>query len=177
MWMWSPGLASILSSFLWLGQARKVAPHYQNTSHSHSSSPLHCCPGPLTLSGSGAAADKWSKYLGQYKPTGEQHEGAEVFRNKNGNYLYHHKRGQWRTNNVINDRGVLKGVNRGKGECVSPDSKWYYWDKKWRRGKIEVSCDHDSGAIEQGRSKVEVTIILVNVMTIDNVINTSIYRH
>ena len=78
---------------------------------------------------------------------------------------------------MINNRGVLKGVNSGKGECVSPDSKWYYWDNKWRRGKIEVSCDHDSGAIEQGRSKVEVTIILVNVMTIDNVINTSIYRH
>ena len=78
-------------------------------------------------------------------------EGAEVFRNKDGKYLYHHEQGQWRTNNVINDRGVLKGVNRGKGECVSPDSKWYYWDKKWRRGKIEVSCDQDSGTHEQGR--------------------------
>ena len=52
---------------------------------------------------------------------------------------------------MINDRGVLKGVNRGKDECVSPDSKWFYWDKKWRIGKIEVSCDQDSGTIEQGR--------------------------
>ena len=137
--MWSPGLVSVLSLLLSLGHAR-----------SESTAP-RCCPGPLTLSGSGAAAEKWSKYLGQYKPTGEQHEGAEVFRNKDGNYLYHHKQGQWRTNNVINDRGVLKGVNRGKGECVSPDSKWYYWDKKWRRGKIEVSCDQDSGTIEQGK--------------------------
>ena len=148
--MWSPGLALVLSLLLWLGLAR-----------SESTAP-RCCPGPLTLSGSGAAAEKWSKYLGQYKPTGEQHEGAEVFRNKDGNYLYHHKRGQWRTNNVINDRGVLKGVNRGKGECVSPDSKWFYWDKKWRRGKIEVSCDQDSGTIEQG--KLQCAIILVNVI-------------
>ena len=52
---------------------------------------------------------------------------------------------------MINNRGVLKGVNRGKDECVSSDSKWYYWDKKWRRGKIEVSCDQDSGTIEQGK--------------------------
>ena len=71
--------------------------------------------------------------------------------NKEGNYLYQHEQGQWRTNNVINNRGVLKGVNRGKDECVSSDSKWYYWDKKWRRGKIEVSCDQDSGTIEQGK--------------------------
>ena len=147
--MWFPGLVSVLSLLLWLGLAR-----------SESTAP-RCCPGPLTLSGSGAAAEKWPKYLGQYKPTGEQHEGAEVFRNKDGNYLYHHKRGQWRTNNVINDRGVLKGVNRGKGECVSPDSTWFYWDKKWRRGKIEVSCDQVSGTKEQGRSRLQSLLIML----------------
>ena len=114
----------------------------------------HCCSGSITLGATGAAAAKWAQYLGQYKPTKQKHEGAPVYQNQNGKYLYHHTKGQWRTNNVVNERGVFKGVNSRKTMCVSPNSKWYFWDKEWKRGGIKVSCEQESGGQEQGRSKI-----------------------
>ena len=111
-----------------------------------------CCSGSITLGATGAAAAKWAQYLGQYKPTQQKHEGAPVYQNQNGKYLYHHTKGQWRTNNIINKRGVFKSEGSRKAACVSPKSKWYFWDEKWRRGDIKVSCDQDSVMIEpQGR--------------------------
>ena len=110
-----------------------------------------CCSGPITLGATGAAAAKWAQYLGQYKPTKQKHQGAHVYQNQKGKYLYHHTKGQWRTNNVINDRGVFKGVNSGKDSCLSPKSKWYFWDEEWKKGDIKVLCDQDSGVKEHGR--------------------------
>ena len=112
-----------------------------------------CCSGPITLGATGAAAAKWAQYLGQYKPTQQKHQGAPVYQNQNGKYLYHDTKGQWRTNNVINKRGVFKGVNGRKAACVSPNSRWYFWNGRWRRGNIKVSCDQDSGIKEDGRSE------------------------
>ena len=110
-----------------------------------------CCSGSIALGDTGAAAAKWAQYLGQYKPTQQKHEGAPVYQNQNGKYLYQLKKGQWRINNVVNKRGVFKGVNSRKDSCVSPKSKWYFWDEEWKRGDIKVSCDQDSGGMEYGR--------------------------
>ena len=110
-----------------------------------------CCSGSITLGATGAAAAKWAQYLGQYKPTKQKHKGAPVFQNQNGKYLYHHKKGQWRTNNVVNDRGVFKSVSRMAAVCISKNSKWYFWNEEWKRGNIKVSCDQDSGRKEHGR--------------------------
>ena len=110
-----------------------------------------CCSGSITLGATGAAATKWAQYLGLYKPTKLKHEGAPIYQNQNGNYLYHHKKSQWRINNVINERGVFKGVNSRKAACVYPNSKWYFWDEEWRRGDIKVSCEQYSGRKEHGR--------------------------
>ena len=109
-----------------------------------------CCPGSITLGATGAAAAKWAQYLGQYKPTQQKHQGAPVYQNQKGKYLYHKRKGQWRINNVINERGVFKSVNSRKVACVSPNSKWYFWDEEWRRGNIMVSCEQDSGRNERG---------------------------
>ena len=111
----------------------------------HDSISHDCCSGSVTLGATGAAAAKWAQYLGQYKPTQQKHEGAPVYQNQNGKYLYHHKKGQWRTNNVVNKRGVFKGEGSKKAVCVSPKSKWYFWDEEWRRGDIKVSCNKNSG--------------------------------
>ena len=110
-----------------------------------------CCSGPITLGATGAAAAKWAQYLGQYKPTQQKHHGAHVYQDQKGKYLYHHTKGQWRTNNIINDRGVFKGVNNRKDSCLSPKSKWYFWDEEWKKGDIKVLCDQDSGVKEHGR--------------------------
>ena len=109
-----------------------------------------CCSGSITLGATGAAAAKWAQYLGQYKPTQQKHQRATVYQNQNGKYLYQHKIGQWRTNNVINDRGVFKGINSRKDLCPSPNSKWYFWNEEWTKGDIKVSCDQDSGGKEHG---------------------------
>ena len=132
----------VLSLILTLGRGKKS----DDASISHP-----CCPGSITLGATGAAAAKGAQYLGQYKPTQQEHQGAPVYQNQNGKYLYHDTKGQWRTNNVINKRGVFKGVNGRKAACVSPNSRWYFWNGRWRRGNIKVSCDQDSGIKEHGR--------------------------
>ena len=109
-----------------------------------------CCSGSISLGATGAAAAKWAQYLGQYKPTQQKHQGAPVYQNQNGKYLYQLKKGQWRINNVINDRGVFKGINSRKDLCLSPNSKWYFWNEEWTKGDIKVSCDQDSGGKEHG---------------------------
>ena len=139
MWYKEAGLISIL--ILTLGHGKK----------SDDSMPHDCCSGPISLGATGAAAAKWAQYLGQYKPTQQKHEGSPVYQNQNGKYLYHHIKGQWRINNVINERGVFKGEGSKKDACVSPKSKWYFWDKEWRRGDIKVLCDQGSGRKEHGR--------------------------
>ena len=51
-----------------------------------------CCSGSIALGATGAAAAKWAQYLGQYKPTQQKHEGAPVYQNQNGKYLYQLKK-------------------------------------------------------------------------------------
>ena len=129
--MWPKQVILIFSLLLTLGHGKRSADH--------------CCSGSITLGATGAAAAKWAQYLGQYKPTKQMNQGAPVYQNQNGKYLYHHTKGQWRTNNIINKRGVFKSEGSRKAVCVSPKSKWYFWDEEWRKGDIKVSCDQDSG--------------------------------
>ena len=68
-----------------------------------------CCPGPIALEAYGAAAKMWPKYFGPYDPTGEKYNRGEVYRNRFGRLLYVHDGGKWSANNVINDKGVLRG--------------------------------------------------------------------
>ena len=68
-----------------------------------------CCPGPIALEAYGTAAKMWPQYFGPYDPTGEKHNGGEVYRNRFGRLLYVHDGGKWSANNVINDKGVLRG--------------------------------------------------------------------
>ena len=144
----STAIVLIFSSLLTLGQGKDNDDNLSsNISMSHD-----CCSGPISLGATGAAAAKWAQYLGQYKPTKQKHEGAPVFQNQNGKYLYHHKKGQWRINNVINERGVFKGVHSRESLCLSPNLTWYFWDnEEWQSGNIMVSCDEDSGINEYGR--------------------------
>ena len=146
----STSIVLIFSSLLTLGQGKDNDDNLSsNISISHD-----CCSGPVTLRATGAAAAKWAQYLGQYKPTQQKHKGAPVYQNQNGKFLYQLKKSQWRINNLINERGVFKGVNSRKNDaCVSPKSKWYFWDEEWKRGDIKVSCDQDSGRKENGRSE------------------------
>ena len=153
----STAIVLIFSSLLTLGQGKDNDDNLSsNISMSHD-----CCSGPISLGATGAAAAKWAQYLGQYKPTKQKHEGAPVYQNQNGKYLYHHTKGQWRTNNVINKRGVFKSEGSRKAACVSPKSKWYFWDEEWRRGDIKVSCDQDTVMIEpQQRGKLTKVIMI-----------------
>ena len=145
----STAIVLIFSSLLTLGQGKDNDDSLSsNISISHD-----CCSGPISLGATGAAAAKWAQYLGQYKPTKQKHEGAPVYQNQNGKYLYQLKKGQWRINNVMNKRGVFKGVNSRKDSCISPKSKWYFWDEEWKRGDIKVLCMQDSGGKEHGRSE------------------------
>ena len=68
-----------------------------------------CCPGPIALEAYGAAAKMWPKYFGSYNPTGERHNGGEIYKNRFGRLLYVHDGGKWSANTVINERGVLRG--------------------------------------------------------------------
>ena len=143
----STAIVLIFSSLLTLGQGKVSDDSLSsNISISHD-----CCSGPISLGATGAAAAKWAQYLGQYKPTQQKHQGAPVYQNQNGKFLYQLKKGQWRINNVINERGVFKAVNSRKAACVSPKSKWYFWDEEWKRGDIKVSCVQDSGGKKHGR--------------------------
>ena len=139
-------IALVLLLFLTLTSGEK-----NDTSISHD-----CCSGSIALGDTGAAAAKWAQYLGQYKPTKQKHQGAPVYQNQNGKFLYHYRRVQWRINNVMNERGVFKGVNNRKNDaCVSPKSKWYFWDEEWKRGDIKVSCVQDSAGKELVHGKLE----------------------
>lgn len=68
-----------------------------------------CCPGPIALEAYGAAAKMWPKYFGSYNPTGEKHNGGEIYKNRFGRLLYVHDGGKWSANTVLNERGVLRG--------------------------------------------------------------------
>ena len=103
-----------------------------------------CCPWSVTLEASAAVLKKWPQYFGQYTPTGKRYHRAPVYINKQGRYLFVNKKGAWSANNVLNERGVLRGTDRknGKGgKCVASITDWKLWDNhEWRSANITASC-------------------------------------
>ena len=85
----------------------------------------------------------WPQYLGEYKPQEEEHNGAQVFVNSEGLFLYVNDNGDWSANTIINDRGVLRGDNQGAVPCLTSVTQWRYWDdkqEKWEPSDISVTC-------------------------------------
>ena len=107
-----------------------------------------CCKS-VTLSATGAPAKIYPEYLGSYEATGEEHEGAPVYRNSNGDHLYKYSDGTWRADYYkIGGDGVYKSVDTD-AECPASISQWQYWDydyhsgapTDWRSGDITVECN------------------------------------
>ena len=96
--------------------------------------------GTITLSDSGAAARRRSECLGRYVATGEEHEGAAVYRNSGDYILYRHSDGTWRASqHGIGWFSVLSSVDRA--QCPASISQWQYCDyPDWQSGDITAKC-------------------------------------
>ena len=95
-----------------------------------------CCPGPIALEAYGAAAKMWPKYFGSYNPTGEKHNGGEIYKNRFGRLLYVHDGGKWSANTVLNERGVLRG--QAWMWCLTTNSP--FQNGEWRWFKSYIDC-------------------------------------
>ena len=85
----------------------------------------------------------WPQYLGEYQPKDEEHNGAQVYVNSAGLFLYVNDNGDWSANTIINDRGVLRGDNQGTVPCLASVTQWRHWDdkhEKWEPSDISVTC-------------------------------------
>ena len=95
--------------------------------------------GTITLSATGAAAKEWPRSLGRYEATGEEHEGAPVFSDGDGRYLYRYSDGTWRADSAIGGRGVYRSV--GTADCPARNSQWLFSDyPDWHSGDITAKC-------------------------------------
>ena len=111
----------------------------------------------MTLEAGGDVEAVWPQYLGEYQPTEETHNGAQVYVNSEGLLLYVTDKGDWSANTVINNRGVLRGADTGNRSepCVAAVAEWRYWDEdQWTPADITVSCDKG----EQGRGVIQTDI-------------------
>ena len=83
----------------------------------------------------------WPHALGHYKVTGEEHEGAAVYKNGHGTYLYKLSNGTWRASYEIGDSGWFKSVDTAL--CPDSTSQWRYdatSDNGNHSGDITVQC-------------------------------------
>ena len=101
--------------------------------------------GTITMSASGAAARRRSECLGRYVATGEEHEGAVVYRNSDGYILYRYSYGTWRASqHGIGWFSVLSSVDRA--QCPASIRQWQYRPSytvtapAWQSGDITVRC-------------------------------------
>ena len=103
-----------------------------------------CCPWSVTLEASAAVIKKWPQYFGRYNPTGKRYHRSSVYINKHGQYLFVNKKGAWSANDVLNERGFLRGTGRKNdksGKCVTSVTDWKLWEHDvWRSANITVSC-------------------------------------
>ena len=98
-----------------------------------------CCKS-VTLSATGEAA-MWPTYLGSYEATGEEHDGAPVYRKSDGKYLYRNSDGTWRATYEIGGTGIYRSVDT-TADCPVRVSKWRYDAGRldWRFGDITAKC-------------------------------------
>ena len=122
-----------------------------------------CCKS-VTLSATGAAAEKWPAFFGSFEYIGSRKdilskeythtynywkEGSAVFkkrghseRNENYlyDYLYRHSDGPWHVSTVIGGEGVIKSVDNA--DCPDSISQWQYaGDPSWQSGDITAKCN------------------------------------
>ena len=123
-----------------------------------------CCKS-VTLSATGAAAEKWPAFFGSFEYIGSREdvlkektpwgtftgwkEGSAVFRKRghserNENYLYdylyRHSDGPWHVSTVIGGEGVIKSVDNA--DCPDSISQWQYaGDPSWQSGDITAKCN------------------------------------
>ena len=103
--------------------------------------------GTITLSATGAAATCRPWYLGSYEATGEEEEGAPVYRDSDGRYLYRHSDGTWRADDVIGGPGVIRSVDTAP--CPASIRRWQYRDyPDWRSGDITAQCSVHTSSVQ-----------------------------
>ena len=104
---------------------------------------LDPCPGPITLSFTGDAAEKWAAYQGEYHLTDQEHNGAPVYRNSHDTYLYTFEDGTWRAGYVIGGYGIIQSVETGAA-CPAAVTQWQWLcNGVWHSGDIAATCtDH-----------------------------------
>ena len=84
---------------------------------------LDQCPGPITLRLTGAAAKEWPLDQGEYHLTDQEHNGAPVYRNSHGRYLYTYGDGTWRADYEIGTSGYIRCVDTGAA-CPGAVTQW-----------------------------------------------------
>ena len=136
--MWSVRAVLLLSLSIAHAKIKYVKKGLEDTSD--------CCPGAVLLIVSGAAADKWPKYYGRWKPKGYDLKGDQYYKNDFGNYLYKLENGKWSANSKVNERGVLRGGADGDGDqesqCLEDITHWKYWhEEEWQPAEITIVCD------------------------------------
>ena len=73
--------------------------------------------------------------------------------------------GKWSANTEVNNRGVLRGVNKVKGEpCIGTVTRWKYWaEDRWKHGNITTTCGHNEYGMEASKiwklEKIDVNTI------------------
>ena len=98
------------------------------------------CPGPITLRLTGAAAKEWPLDQGEYHLTDQEHNGAPVYRNSHGRYLYTYGDGTWRADYEIGTSGYIRSVETGAA-CPAAVSQWHWlYRGKWKSGDIAATC-------------------------------------
>ena len=99
-------------------------------------------PVDFTISATGGAKEKWSRYLGDYTFTEEKNFSRPVYSGNKGMYLYSLESGAWAVGYSVNDS---KPWMRSMTEAVSPFlcQQWEYWDTddgyKYKPGDIAVT--------------------------------------
>ena len=96
------------------------------------------CTGTITLHASGAAAEIWSECLGSFEAIEEKYQGAAVYRNNKGKYLYRESDGTWRVTFQLGD-DCFKSVDT-TALCPASISQWRYMHYGWYTGDITAQC-------------------------------------
>ena len=106
------------------------------------------------------SAEKLSRlrYIGSYEATGQEHQGAAVYRKSDDRYLTRHSDGTWRGSRKLEMKkvglklglglgsyywpSIIKSV--GTSECPASITEWKYLENigDWRSEDITVKCSY-----------------------------------
>ena len=92
----------------------------------------------------GEAAETWPDYMGNWVTgryvviKGEEHEGAAVYKNSRGKYLYKLSNGTWHVGDKIGAPSKIRSVDTA--ECPTVISQWEYYTGNtngWSSSRIQ----------------------------------------